>query len=366
MNQCQHTTADGLRQCRNTYKENNPYCYLHQSEEKTARQKREREARQEEEKVARQKHERETRQAEEKTARQKREREARQAEEKVSRHKVEHKRGQFKFPECHDPIAEAIEHLSKLKYPHNGQHGLDHKRVTEYLHRLEQEDQSMAKFAKSVIDNTTYITYNTLIDDVRACFTKFLISIKDEPYYIIVDAEKVGSEHLLLSRLLDLIRDSNFAGYIDSNCTDIFKGSGSINIAYIDDCIFSGLHATSMIDELCYNVGGSQDDVLARVNYHLIIPYQTSDHALISFGEKFNKYHTYYIKILQSIGELIGSDPDLSERYGCEISSCYPVYSDIKVANEFGSFPRLYLKGILPDGSEYGSLFLKNPSKYIT
>lgn len=269
----------------------------------------------------------------------------------------------------HDEVMRVLLELSEKKYPANGQHDIDWKKAEAFLTATKLQDEAKYEFARAVIDNTRYITYNTLIRYARRCFMEFSKDMDGAPYYIIVDMDRIASEHLVLSQMLDLIAKTNFQGFISIASSEILEEVNEpVNIAYVDDVIYSGVHAAGYFDELTYPRSGyvrgrTQDMNLAKINCYPIVPFQSSGGAHEDF--KFNSLQSYYMERIHSMEEIVGKDADLTEFYTGNDISCYPVYLDTRVGDSFSSYRSIYLDGLLPDGTTMGSLLVKNPSKYI-
>jgi len=262
-------------------------------------------------------------------------------------------------------IPSFILRLNQTDYIHNGEHGFDLEKVNYYLDQFTNLHDKA--FAMTVIKYTKYVTFDELVKNARSCFKKFLNDTSCK-FYIGLTCSKLGSEYILLSRMIDLIPSTRFLGIVNETNYEIFKNE-MVNIVMIDDCMFSGNHITNFIDTLTFDAQQtldiSQNELLKKVNYHLVVPYQSKVNS-IDYFKGIRTVVKYYHEIIKPISELYRLD-DLNEtlqKFDCECD-CYPFYTDIKVSNNFGSFPSIYLEGLVPNKSKIGSILKKNPSKYI-
>lgn len=264
-------------------------------------------------------------------------------------------------------IPSYILRLYQTDYTHNGEHGFDLNKVQNYLNRIDNEIEK--NFVKTVIDNTTYVTFDELVKNTRECFKRFLRESSCK-FYIALPNYKIGSEHILLSRMIDLIPSTRFLGIINQESYEIYKND-MVNIVMIDDCMFSGNNVTGFIDNLTFNaeqtLNTSQKELLGKTNYYLVVPYQ-SKHNSIDHFKGIRCVVKIYHQIIKPISEYYYCGQlelnDLLQKFECECDN-YPFYTDIKVSNNFGSFPSIYLEGKIPNKGNFGSILKKNPSKYI-
>jgi hypothetical protein len=232
----------------------------------------------------------------------------------------------------------------------------DLQKVKEYLDKLEGVDR---EFIYDLLDATTYVTKENFFPSVYESFDKFKQHIQDKPFYIDLAMDKIGSEHWLTYILWPELRQMNYSKHLVKN------------VLIIDDAVYTGTNVFGRIDEISYNNKG------VEFNFHLVIPYLNRDGAKFLLDEcklkKVNCYFhsSYYIyPPLDFYKYYTNPNKELRERFGVSLKFDLPVenmialYFDHKVAAPESTFSSIYLHGRLPDGSSYGSLFKKNPSRH--
>lgn len=206
---------------------------------------------------------------------------------------------------------------------------LDTIKVNNFLKSL---DSYSHKFYNEIIKHTQYINFETLKTELRKCIKQ----ISYEYYNVLFNIKnKIGSEHWLTVLCWDLLKDK---------CIKIINTVDDIDNDYpiiiIDDCIYSGCHMCSLIDNLTYgtNIKNKFICIVAYAN-------KTGTKQLI---KDFNVELIVgnYINGINIMLELIEymNDDILIENFDVETLHVIPIYFDHKIANNFGSFPKLYSK----------------------
>lgn len=217
-------------------------------------------------------------------------------------------------------------------------------------------------FVKKLIDNTVYITFDELVKKTREMFKLFL-STNDKPYHILCP-NKIGSEYIMISRLLDLIdTDKNFISLLkieESDDWDIEFDTDLIHsniIVFIDDWILSGCNVCSLVDNMTY----PDYKKLYNIDLHLIVPYQSRINSLSQFKFKnIYQYNPIWIEEFKYNAPLSTAFKKIFEN-----GALYPVYSDIKIPNDFSSFPYIYKHGLLSDNEYFGTILNTLPSRDV-
>ena len=215
------------------------------------------------------------------------------------------------------------------------------------------------EFVESLLDNTTYISYSGLVASVRLSMQSFQENNHNH-YSVYWPQCKFGSEHLMISQVAGLLKEDDwFQGFTNLSIAPVAK-----NILWIDDVVYTG---TNIYQKIIYFT-----QTYSREYTHtVIVPYineeginnmarhlqdEKIDPPAVYFDDEIvSIYHIPEIKftekILQSFKVPQGYRP------------C-PFFTDIKVANEFGSFPQIYLEGYVPcEDKKIGSLFNVAPSR---
>lgn len=231
----------------------------------------------------------------------------------------------------------------------------------DYLTQIQND--FLRELIRLILKNTKYIDFETLykqlLESVQILKTQRFIL-----YFPL--HEKIGSENWLTALVWNEIKD-NCIGIL-TNLTDVVDIQYPIVI--IDDCVYTGCNVAGIIDEYTYNVQKS--------SFIVVTPYMTTSgqQTIMSLQQSVTFAPHIIIDSFYQIPEiydlLMTKDLliDTSKLHdfmysslGSETVSMVPIYFDHKVANEFSSFPQIYLKGWTGQ-VPYGPLIHPLPSRH--
>lgn len=241
---------------------------------------------------------------------------------------------------------------SEWSVTHPGQRSLDPTRVSEYLKSVENVDDRL--FLSKVLADTQYISWSSLMQALEGSYRDFFNKIESQPFYLYISDHRFGSELVFMTFLWNRLKQLNLQG---------FKGPTSRmldgdRVVVIDDAIYSGIYASSILDNICYDNKG------VDITFHLVVPYQTFN-GLTTVRHTVDMYPG--VKLISHPGVIpirrfVEKHPECteqmlnSERFGLELASQVGLYFDHKVANEFSTFSSIYLNGRIPGQADFGSL----------
>lgn len=244
-----------------------------------------------------------------------------------------------------------IRQISGIKFEDSGSCYI--KNDIDYIDKIYSEHDRI--FVKELLKNTIYINFDDLIEKARDMFKLFL-STNNKPYHILVP-DKIGSEYIMISRLLDLIDiDENFISLLKvvEEDKDLIQSN---TIVFIDDWILSGCNICGLVDDFSF----PNYNTLLDIDLHLIVPYQTRVNSLSQFKFKnIYQYNPIWIDDFEYKDKLSSSFEKLFEN-----GACYPIYSDIKIPNDFSSFPLIYRHGLIGENEYFGTILNKLPSRDV-
>jgi len=266
----------------------------------------------------------------------------------------------------------SIRELAARKYTTSGRHGLDPVKVARYLEQIIDEDYR--KLVAYILAQTVYITMDELIEMTRRLVGKALTELEGRDFYILLPT-KVGSEWWFTAQCYDLYRDHPlFRGFISPLS---YVESGVILI--IDDAIYSGFNLIQIFDDFCNPFRENPID-MKRLSFRIITPITTTTGPFniedTGTGKEMKELRFYSERSFTPLMHLIpnsGYDDDFLEipensytstlpeelqgsfrKYFfnakkidfMHIYASVPLIFDHKVANEYGSFPEIYLEGL--------------------
>jgi len=235
-------------------------------------------------------------------------------------------------------------------YPSGGRE-LDSDKVSRYLSTIPEEYVEAAIF---VINNTKYVSYDEFRDNLQRSFELFQNSINDQPFYLVYPMQgKIGSENWLTHLLYPQIRQMNLIGFLNNKDNKDNKDNiladipSESNILLIDDAIYSGCNMAGTIDGMSY-----PDARKKNFTFHLVVPYTTKDGRKTIEGVNSQRFNVVFYSVVEMVNtdKLSGNNPSVA-RFNDDLGSedsPIAIYFDHKVANEFGSYPQLYLHGAIP------------------
>lgn len=255
----------------------------------------------------------------------------------------------------------------------------DNEKVEKYLSLLFEPDKS---FVEDIINKTRYVDFITFKRVLLNSLDKFKEEIGNEPFYLMLPTDKIGSEHWLTALLWYELRTMNIIKIIDE--TPELSDENINNILIIDDAIYTGINTFNKIDNVTYKLGKtlgiSHREAGKFIKFHFVIPFMSNEGSkfiidnCIYLNCGYNMYGIYYLpglKDLMNIKDYYAGDYEkiLRERFSISIDfdtaigDMPAVYFDHKVAAPESTFSSIYLWGKLPNSRAFGSLFKNNPSR---
>jgi hypothetical protein len=231
---------------------------------------------------------------------------------------------------------------------------LNFEKIKLYLDLLSPEDKHFISF---VLNNTTYVTFQQFKKSLIETFENFERSIRQEPFYILLRPDKIGSEHWVIALLWEHILKLNFVNFIDTY--DVLDVPS--NIVILDDAMYSGMRVSCTIEEFSF------DNLDCK--YHIVVPYYTSVSIkkIQSKDQKFSLYGTVQQPNITEIpgfaGDKLLEDYNNIARFSLLEPHLTPIYFDHKCADETSTYSTIYMDGIISKTSKYGSLFKIDPSR---
>lgn len=205
-------------------------------------------------------------------------------------------------------------------------------------------------------------------------FDDFKNAVGEQPFYLVLPTDKIGSEHWLAALLWPQLREMNLVEIVDKYYP--FSMDQRYRLLILDDAIYSGHHIIGTIDELTYKLAGewniSQSEVAAHFKVDVVTPFINMNGAseMNRFATGMNIsitiYSVYQLLPLSAYINLQDYYPDeylFTQKFGSDILDSPPVYFDHKVAGYMSTFPGIYLEGRVPDKTNLGPLLKELPSR---
>lgn len=196
-----------------------------------------------------------------------------------------------------------------------------------------------------LLDNTVFVSKQDVISGIRSLILEWKQA--RQPYralYVYCPSDKIGSEQWIYLSVKDLLPSHKLLK--DKN--DIHAGC---EILYMDDWSLSGCHAMGSFEEMMYK--NTTPGVL-----HTFIFYIMSKNAVKSVNRLVQdtyphvKYHILYSRMIAGFDEILinhGIDPGCASvvAFHKKVNPdteewSYPIVSDYKIPNQFGSYPTIY------------------------
>ena len=196
-----------------------------------------------------------------------------------------------------------------------------------------------AKILKSLFTQTQYFTTNYIIKSSNELINEWLDSYKSErQLYIPLIQKKDGSEKWLYEINKHILPPHTVINY-----KDISTLSDECDILFIDDWCLSGNNCASVIDDITYNLKNKfKRNVL--INFYVVSVIMT-ENAIYQI-KKIHKNTFFYYKNKIDIFEDSSLEfDDFIKTFQPDTEwSAHPVHLEYKIANQFGSFEKIYSK----------------------
>ncbi len=215
--------------------------------------------------------------------------------------------------------------------------------------KLMDQHPKFQKIFNVLFDNTQYYTRQQVIDAIDRIITKWKTLRQDRPLYVLLTMNKIGSEHYLYYHFKNMLPPHE----IISN-PDIKINGGEL--VMIDDWCLSGNNLASSFEQIMYQIKDQVKDLIftgifAIATQSCLSTIRSVLHS--SYPTISGKGHVYsdvkverFDHILKNSGQEF--DPqllnDFMKTFSPDIESfAFPVHLEYKVANQFGSYPTIYL-----------------------
>lgn len=201
-----------------------------------------------------------------------------------------------------------------------------------------------------IIENTQYYTFDQLLEIFYGNLRDALTDMKKSGHskvYMLLNKGKIGSEHLFIILAYKIIEEFSMDIKLFSNGSQI---TDSAPILIVDDAIYSGISLSGTLDELLYEVRHN-NEIYVVSSFASPEGKNTVREVIDSYGRsvKFFSQDIFDISSIPSImGGFVNKEEMIDYLYQVFGSENIPfaIYTDIKIANEFGSFPMIYNKVI--------------------
>lgn len=236
-----------------------------------------------------------------------------------------------------------------------GKRELDLNKVQAYIEAFQTPEDR--KFALSILGTTRYVPWSEFVDKLNASCDAFCKNIGNTPFYVYLPTDKFGSEIVFTVLLWPKIRSLNFQGFIDLT-TKLQHGD---HVFVADDAIYTGIHITSIIDNLTF------ENPNTTINFHVVVPYVSRNgeqQILAPLSPNQNPVINMYPQVY-TVNLSLSEQEDLMNRFNVELPYAVPLYFDHKVGNNFASFPSIYMLGVVPNKTEFGCLIGYPPDTQI-
>jgi len=193
----------------------------------------------------------------------------------------------------------------------------DPDKVVEFLNNHTESDRQIIEI---ILKHTLYFTTDEVISMVRSAFQKFTKMVTH--YNLWISTNKIGSEHLMLIHLQDILKPIK----VITNYQDI---DNDYPIVAIDDAIYSSVYMCGIIDNLIYSSKcKNKFYCVAGICSNLTPDVVTQFNGTIIVDKCFSD--------LQA--KILFPDTHMYDKFGCENHEVIPVFFEHKIANEFGSY----------------------------
>lgn len=191
---------------------------------------------------------------------------------------------------------------------------------------LEQYSGEIKQCLRKIIENTVYVTTDHLLDIVKIKLIEF--TKIHQKYNIFIPDDKIGSEHMLILNMQDLLNP------VQILYGDNIKLTNDYPIVILDDAIYSSCNMCGHIDNLRYyykiknkfycivGVTSSYKCEVATDKYYDATVMAYYDFEEFTLSKMFDKQTTQIIV----------------DEFKLECNDVLPLYFSHKIANEFGSY----------------------------
>lgn len=246
-------------------------------------------------------------------------------------------------------------------YEKPGQRGLRKDNIDTYLNNI--NDDLSKQFAAMFLKHVTYIPFNVFYQSLQNSLNKFLSTIADKPYAILLEQDHYGSE----SWLTQLLFQTELLGKEPDIISKANPNKDPIDIVIIDDAIYSGINTLSKIDNFIY-YANQNGKILTpeRYIFHIVVPYVSISgyNMLCKNIDKFGNSKLYFytnLPLIKSIWQLEPSMKNMFQKDNEELhdvivknlnidphTDFVPIYFDHKIACELSTAMSILQKVVTP------------------
>ena len=196
---------------------------------------------------------------------------------------------------------------------------------------------------RCLFQNTVYFTKECVVTTVVDMVKKYVSERnKDRKLVVLLEGNKIGSQHWLYLHYREFLGEHYFMSKMPHLLTpEDIKLLSESDVLLVDDMSLSGSFFSSLIENIV-------DLWKTHFNYVVIcaIGTENAESAL-----RINSYHKAVINfefIIKNFAEILEENRIVPSKdfpvYFCPDSEAYtyPVHTEYKIANQFGSYPTIY------------------------
>ncbi len=193
---------------------------------------------------------------------------------------------------------------------------------------------------------TEYYTMKDILKDLEVNIKKW-ISERDnskELFIVLPVNDKIGSEHYFYYHFKDILPKHTV---LTSSAEKLIE---DVEYLYLDDWSLSGVNLLYSFENILYKKYGkdySKGNLQLTAIVSIITP---SVEKMINEIFPSYKHKIYYSHIINKLDKYLNEIPEeLKQEFYKTFSpatenASYPIHLDYKIANQFGSYPTIYLK----------------------
>ena len=240
-------------------------------------------------------------------------------------------------------------------------------RKDEYINR--QCTPEAKHFAKLILDNTTYVSFNDFTQNLHKAFNKFLLDIKNFEYILVLHTLKTKSNYWVAQLLMYYCIQNNLKKPLEIvehiYVSEVEHKNNNLKYLMVDDASYSG---NQMYDDIETELFQTKTRLIGRLKYEttprlnfdnnkicILLSY-VSNSALQKIKEQINVSNIYYGEIMLNLVEILKYKWE--DKYTKMLSKHFrlfsylplkrvPVYFAHKLADNVSSYPEIYGTGYI-------------------
>jgi hypothetical protein len=202
-----------------------------------------------------------------------------------------------------------------------------------------EEHIKYAKILKSLFTQTQYFTTNYIIKSSNELINEWLNNYKSErPLFIPLMKKRDSSEKWLYEINKHILPPHTIINYEDISLLPI-----ECDILFMDDWCLSGNNCAGVIDDITYELKYKlKKNVL--INFYVVSVIMT-EFATNHIKKIHKNTFVYYKNKIEIFKDLSLEFNDFIKTFQPDTEwTAYPVHLEYKIANQFGSFNKIYSK----------------------